>query len=205
MPVGPGPKGRGAETTTIVLSGGEKRAGAIKAIQQGLSALSVPQNELRRALLRRGEALITTPELFELLETGASPALIRALTKWPTLGVHGFQGGQPFLLFGVTSYDHAFAGMLAWEQRLVADIAPLFGVSIREVLANVGSTTAEALQNTIEIKDVIIRNKDGRAVFGPGGDILFVYSFVDKETLVLTTGEDTMRALISKAGGGQLK
>lgn len=201
-----GPRGNKApETRALVLQGKERRAGVLNVIQAGIAAVSVPQNEMRTVPVRRGEATLSTSELFTLLETGAPPALVRALGETFTLGIHGFQGGQPFLLFTVSSYDHAFAGMLLWEPRLIDDVGPLFGISSREILADVGSTTTEALQNTIAIKDVIIKNKDARAAFNPSGSIVFLYSFTDKRTLIFTTSEDTLKALISKAGGGKLR
>ena len=85
------------------------------------------------------------------------------------------------------------------------DIGPLFGVNTRELLINVGSTTADALQNRIVFKDVVIRNKDARAAFGPQGTIVFLYSFIDKQTLVFTTHEETLKTLVGKAGGGKLR
>ncbi len=193
------------ESAAVTLEGRESRAGTLKAIWSVVSTLSVPQNELRTIPVKLGIAPITTVELFAKLETSAPAPLTRALGTAPTLGVHGFRGGQPFLLFSVSSYDYAFAGMLDWEQNLLGDIGPLFGISPREILRNVGSTTTEALGNTIAVKDVILRNKDVRAVFDPQGAIIFLYSFIDKQTLVFTTNEDTLKILMSNAGGGRLR
>lgn len=199
------PKAIVPKANVITLQGGEKRAGAIAAIQKGLKNISVPQNQLQTFSITLGGAPLTTPLLFETVDTSAPAPLIRALGTAFTLGLHGFQGGQPFLLFSVSSYDHAFAGMLAWEETILEDIGPLFGVSPRSLLEKVGSTTSEALGNRISFKDVIIRNKDARAAFDPSGAIVFLYAFLDKQTLIITTKEDTLRALQSKAGGGKLK
>ena len=193
------------QTAGIELGTGAKRAGALSAIRKAIQALSIPQNELRPISLQRGGAVLTTGELFAVLEANPPPELERALGSSPTFGLYGFKGGQPFLLFGVTSYDRAFAGMLSWEQTLLSDIGPLFGVSSRDILKNTGSTTKEAVENVITIKDAIIRNKDARAAFDPQGVIVFLYSFIDKQTLVFTTDEDMLKALIAKAGGGSLK
>lgn len=193
------------QSAAISLAGGESRAGVLKAIVDNIAALSVPQNQLRIIPMTLGALTITTEELFLKLETSAPTPLTRALGATPTLGVHGFRGGQPFLLFSVSSYDHAFAGMLAWEKNMLRDIGPIFGVVPREILGKVSSTTSEALGNRIAIKDVILRNKDARAAFDPQGKIVFLYSFIDKQTLVVTTNEDTLKLLISKAGGGRLR
>lgn len=199
------PKTEVPQSAAITLEEGESRAGTAKAIWNGIKALSVPQNELRTIPLKIGTTEATTEELFLKLETSAPSSLVRALGSTPIIGVHGFRGGQPFLLFSVSSYDFAFAGMLAWEPEMLNDIGPLFGISPREIVGKASSTTAEALTNTIAVKDVIIRNKDVRATFDPQGKIIFLYSFIDKQTLVITTNEDTLKALIGKAGGGRLR
>ena len=199
------PKKEAPQTRAIALLGSERRAGAFVAIQNGLQAISIPQNEIRAVPLTYGGTAITTLQLFDMLEANAPGPLVRALGDIPVLGLHGFQGGQPFLLFGVSSYDFAFAGMLGWEETLLQNIGPLFGVNERDLLLRVGSTTDEALQNRIVFKDVVIRNKDTRAAFNPEGGIVFIYLFIDKQTLILTTNEDTAKVLISKAGGGRLK
>ncbi|MDO8594665.1 MAG: hypothetical protein Q7R93_04095 [bacterium] len=193
------------EVSAVALDGRESRAAAIAAIRKVIDATSVPQNELRTIPLKIGSVSLTTADLFTVLNTSEPATLTRSLAASPTLGVHGFKGGQPFLLFSVTSYDYAFDGMLKWESTLLEDIGPLFGVSQREILQKVGSTTKEALGNTIAIKDTIIRNKDARAAFDPSGAIVFLYSFIDKQTLVLTTNEETLKLLLSKAGGGRLR
>lgn len=193
------------KSVAITLAGGESRAGVLKAIADNIATLSVPQNQLRIIPMTLGILNITTEGLFSMLETSAPTPLTRALGTTPTLGVHGFRGGQPFMLFSVSSYDHSFAGMLAWEKNLLRDIGPLFGVLPREILGKASSTTSEALGNRIVIKDAIVRNKDARAAFDPQGKIVFLYSFIDKQTLVFTTNEDTLKLLINKAWGGRLR
>ncbi|MEK7170331.1 MAG: hypothetical protein AAB767_03525, partial [Patescibacteria group bacterium] len=192
-------------TAAVALQGKETRVGAIALLRKSLETLSVPQNELRVIPVTVSESALTTQHLFTLLEASTPSALVRALGSAPVLGLHGFRGGQPFLLFNVSSYDSAFPAMLVFEATILDDVGPLFGVHTRELLANVGSTTADALQNRIVFKDVVIRNKDARAAFNPQGTIVFLYAFIDKQTLVLTTNEETLKTLIAKAGGGKLR
>lgn len=190
----------------VALAGTESRAGIIRAVRTALDATSVPQNQLRITPLLRAGAAITTDGLFSMLETSASPALTRALGALPVLGVHGFRGGQPFLLFAVSSYDYAFDGMLAWEKTLLDDMGPLFGVLPREILGSSSKdTTAETSESVIVFKDIIIRNKDARAAFAPDGRIVFLYSFLDKKTLIFATNKDTLKFIMGAAGGGRLK
>ena len=50
------------------------------------------------------------------------------LTMRPTylLGVHVYNDNQPFFIISVDSYEAAYAGMLAWEPTMQADLSPLF-------------------------------------------------------------------------------
>ena len=205
VPVLTPPKIESPKSGGIALQGKEGRANVLKLMQSAVASLSVPQNQFVTIPMTIGDTPLTTAELLAKLESSAPATLVRALGPVPTLGVHGFQGGKPFLLFGVSSYDFAFEGMLAWEEKLILDIGPVFSITPRTVLQNVGSTTAEALQNTVVYKDIIIKNKDARAAFDPQGAIVLVYGFLDKDTLVVTTDEETFRALLGKAGGGRLR
>ena len=191
--------------TAITLNTKESREKIVEKIRSHVQALSVPQNEVRVIPIVLDGKTITTTELLEEIEASVPAALLRALGTEPVLGVHGFRGGQPFLLFSVHSYDHAFDGILSWEPNLLREVGPLFGISVRNILGRVASTTSDILENTLTIKDVIIRNKDARVVLGPGEEKIFLYSFLDKETLVLTTNTDTLQFLIGKAWGGRLR
>jgi hypothetical protein len=193
------------ESAAIKLDERESREAAIQKIWSRVQTLSVPQNELRIIPITLDASPVTTAELFEKIEAEPPAPLVRALGSETTLGVHGFRGGKPFLLWSVSSFDHAFDGMLSWEPNLLGDVGPLFGISVREIAGGAGSTTGEVLQNTPVIKDVIIKNKDTRAVFDAERKIIFLYSFIDKETLIMTTSEDTLRFLMGRAGGGRLR
>ncbi|MEK7208235.1 MAG: hypothetical protein AAB699_01645 [Patescibacteria group bacterium] len=222
------PKKGAASAYELSLDGRETRAAFVTKLRARLAAHDVPLNETRAlALLREGEPLKTS-ELFGLLETKAPPALVRALGAHPTLGVHGIRGNQLFLLFGVVSFDHAFEGMLQFEETLLDELGPLFGVFARSPArissairsgeparisseirsskrgASAFTTTTELILSALRFKDVIIKNKDARAVFRDG-KIIFLYSFPDKETLIMTTNEETFKTLLGKSGGGKLR
>lgn len=190
---------------TIVLQGGESRSGFLKIIRKGVEGVSVPLNELRTLSVRIEERPVTTEELFAFLESRAPAPLIRALDETPTVGVHGIRGNQLFLLFKVISFDHAFDGMLAWERTLLDDAGLMFGVNQKDIRSEEATTTADVLQRRLTIKDAIIRNKDTRAVFDKTGRILFLYSFLDKQTLLITTNEETMKTILPKVSRGRLR
>ena len=41
-------------------------------------------------------------------------------------GIHAVNGNVPVFVIPVISYDHAFAGMLAWEPTMDQDLAPAY-------------------------------------------------------------------------------
>jgi hypothetical protein len=63
-------------------------------------------------------------------------------------------------------------------------------------------TTADFFK-TNRFIDRVVENKDARVLINDEGDVLMLYSFIDKETLIFTTSEKTLRELIFriKTGG----
>lgn len=194
-------KGDGA----IALSGSESRVVFTKMVREKAAAVSVPLNEVRTLAVRSAERFITTEELLSFLDARAPTPLIRALETTPTVGVHGIRGNQLFLLFKVNSFDHAFDGMLLWEKTLLYDLGPLFGVAPPKLEPRGATTTADILESRLVIKDAIIRNRDARAAFDGTGRIVFLYSFLDKETLLIATNEETLKTVLQKARRGHLR
>ncbi len=188
----------------VTLTGNETRAGAILAIRKAADALSIRLEEIKMLTMRVGGRLITTAELFERLGLHAPDTLIRALGSTPTIGLHGVRGVQLFLLFSVVSFEHGFDSMLRFEKTLLEDLGPLFGINPLNITKS-ASSTADYLENPPGFKDVIIKNKDARAVFDEQGQIIFLYSFLDKETLVITTNDETVKALASRVSRGKLR
>ena len=181
----------------------------IKCVRDESAKTQVPLGEFRIIPLKKKTGEETEPlaftELLGALEASAPPALVRALEPVPLFGIHGIRGNQPFLLFSVTSYDHAFDGMLLWEKEILQDIGLVFGVDSRALLNAPASTTAETLARRLSFRDVVVRNKDIRAVFDAAGRIIFLYSFLDKQSLLITTNEDTFRALLLKVSKGRIR
>ncbi len=175
--------------------------------------------------------LLSTAEFLNSIESRAPASLVRALDPTMMLGVHEFDGNQPFLIFKIIDYENAFAGMLAWEKDMNGDLAPLFGehilhqvsstptpaplaptatdtVSTSTVGTTTGSTTEVSVPEEpvittdsflpIVFEDAVIRNKDVRVMRGDSGNIVLLYSFVDRSTLVVTTNEPTFVEVLTR-------
>jgi hypothetical protein len=189
---------------SIVTPAGSSRAIFLDTVAKGVTATPLKVGEFKTVPLLREEKPLSTEELFAGLNAEAPSSLVRALDPSFTFGLAEIRGPQPFLIFRVRSYDYVTGGMREWEKRMLDDIGPMFGVNIHALSFEVGTTSAEVLEQNFRLKDAIIRNMDVRALFSAEGSIMFVYAFTDKETLVITTSEDSLRALQGRAVKGGL-
>ena len=83
--------------------------------------------------------------------------------------------------------------MLAWELHMNEDLSPLFG----EVLEKTTSTSTP-LREPFVFEDSIIKNKEVRVLKDTKGTIRLLYSFIDRETLVITTNESTFSEVLTR-------
>lgn len=188
----------------IAVNEKETRAGFIKKIRDGIDQMPITVSEIKPFVVRAGGSTITTPLFFELLGTRAPASLVRAFNATTVFGIHAVRGAQLFLIFQVISFDNAFDGMLTFEKTILDDMGPLFGINPR-ALSSSASSTKEILSTTLSFKDTVIKNRDARAIFDQSGKIIFLYSFVDAQTLLITASEDALKVLIGKASKGKLQ
>ena len=92
-----------------------------------------------------------------------------------------------FLIIKLSSFENAFAGMLAWEKTLSQDIGPLFATS--ELLRNLPIDSV--------FTDIVDKNKDIRILMFNDQTVL-LYSFFDNNKLIITDNIDTLRILVDR-------
>jgi len=145
---------------------------------------------------------LTTQEFFAALSLNAPESLMRALSPGFLLGVHAFDGNQSFLLLKTDSYEQMFAGMLQWETRMQDDLAPLFDRSPRPRIPEEGNTAAQAIAAPQLLEtpfaDRVVENHDARVIQNKAGDILLLWTFINRGTFIITTNEYTLREVISR-------
>ncbi len=193
-----------AVATTLSIAAGETRAGFIKKVTDAVEQATIPLNEVRALAVSIDGQPLTPEKFFSLLSARAPESLLRALAPTLTLGAHSFKGNQLFVLVPVRSYEYAFAGMLQWGDIILTDLGPLFNAAPNQLASTQTATTSAALPPAPTLKDAIIRNKDTRALFDSSGSIIFLYSFLDKETLLITSNDETMKTLLPKVRNGEL-
>jgi hypothetical protein len=149
-----------------------------------------------------GLALLSAQDFFTLLAPHMPPDLARSLQPNFLLGVHVYNGNQPFVILSVYSYEEAYAGMLSWEQYLQGDLSPLFNYTPSPRIPEEGiattstSTTSQFIQTGFT--DKIVENHDARVLQNENGDIYLLWTFLDRNTLVITTNDATLREIISR-------
>lgn len=132
-----------------------------------------------------GEPYLITPEEFISLSTTQSPESVRtSLGERFMFGFHETtQGTEPFIVLKSKFFQNTFTGMLKWEPIMFDDMKSWFATNVQ------GGTVFE---------DKIVKNKDVRVLKNGNGTIVLLYSFLDRENLVITTNEATFLEILDR-------
>jgi hypothetical protein len=124
------------------------------------------------------------PDVFaNIIGPNIPSALARSFDSDYMYGIEDISNPKPFIIFKTSSYQQTFANMLRWETKMISDLSPIL---------NLGTDVAGR-----SFTDQVIINKDVRAVTAPDGTILFLYGFLDNQTLIITTNSKTFQDLNS--------
>lgn len=121
-----------------------------------------------------GKLLVETKDLFDFLEIPNNLSLQRTLNKNFVVGrTTESEKITPFLIFNINDFGLAFSSMLDWEN------------SMAEKLGFLASETITTPENYYW-KDVLIKNKDIRAMTTLSGDTILCYTFLDRNAILIT-------------------
>lgn len=159
---------------------------------------------------------ITTSAFFNKLGTRTPDGLARALGPVFLLGVYSFSPHDLFGVFTVSSYDLAFASMLQWEPDMETDIGGMFithKATVPPPPITVDATTSTSTLIKLQpnstfttsrhFTDKVVDNKDARVLLNADGTIALLYTFLDKNTLVISSSDKALKEISFrlKAGG----
>lgn len=153
---------------------------------EGLSVLKISNNA--------GLPITSAKDFFNFMNITLPSALSRTMGDDYVLGVFE-QGGQRanFIIIIANDFGSAFASMLGWEKSMFQDLSFLNSEAVlpAENLITTATTTAVATTTTAkqEIfgwKDVIVKNKDTRGLINERGKSRLAYTFLDKNTILIT-------------------
>lgn len=131
----------------------------------------------------------------------APDSLLRAFERGFVFGVYSLTPHDSFIIFKVESYDIAYAGMLQWEPSMEEDIG---GVIINRPERGNTTSTASNNFNGKPFVDRIVNNKDTRVLLDDAGRVKMLYSFIDKNTLVIASGESVLREVVFRLTTGRI-
>lgn len=129
-------------------------------------------------------------ETLSVLSPRTASSFVRSIREM----TFGSISGEPFIILKTGSFDVAFAGMLQWEQTMSADLAPLFGAPVIESFDPSARTDTQV--RAAFFKDAIASNKNVRLLFDEQGNDRVVYTFIDQNTILITTTRDALDVLI---------
>jgi hypothetical protein len=140
------------------------------------------------------EQIITSTKFLTLIKANIPDEIERTIKPQYMFGMHNFDGNQRFLILKTGSYDLSFAGMLSWENDLWQDFKEIFSLKSDD---NSEQTTSLGIEIK-KFQDAVFSNKDCRVVKNSSGEIVFMYSVIDKNTVVITTNVNTIREIITR-------
>lgn len=145
--------------------------------------------EAGAVLSQKGEPIeteINAARLWSALSIDLPPVLLRSLSDEFMFGVHAWNGNQAFIILKNNFYENAFAGMLKWEESIAKDLLPI--ITNRPIEPFYGKP----------FQDLVIKNRDIRGLTDENGEPVLMYTFVNRETIVIATHKDTLNEVVSR-------
>lgn len=139
----------------------------------------------------------TVQEFFTAIGARIPDELSRAIGPDFFFGIHTVDNNVPVLVIPVTSYDHAFAGMLTWEATMNADLAPIFTAVPALRLDSAGLPVARSFE------DGILQNYDVRQLKDDSRNIDLYYSFPKPNILVIAESTYSFSEILSRLQAGR--
>ena len=143
-------------------------------------------------------ALVNASDFLKAIDEQMSASFLRSLGRDFMVGIHVFNGNQPFIILSTGFYENAFVGMLEWERDLKEDFTPFLGEEKAKTVDTTQTNTTVYKTTTPTFSDAVLKNKDVRVLKDDDGKIILLYSFVDQNTIVITTNESTFSEVLSR-------
>jgi hypothetical protein len=151
----------------------------------------------------------------------------RSLSEDFTYGVYKEVEPTPFIIFKTDDINISFAEILEWESFMYQDLkdmlklkpeVPEFIVVEQEVSTTTTDGSEENATTTVEVAipnpepkfnrseftDIVLSNRDVRAIVDDIGSIIMMYSFIDDETILFTKNINVFQQIIQRLSNQQL-
>lgn len=132
-----------------------------------------------------GNSELPVENLLALIAPRMPSSLARAFEDKYMVGIYSFDTNEPFIILTTKDYPSAYSGMLKWEKDMATDLGKIFQIS-------------PANQIQLTFADEALKNKDLRIMQNADKKTILLYSFIDKNTLIITTNENIFSAILGK-------
>ena len=140
----------------------------------------------------------TTAEILTKISISSPPApFLRSLSAVPFYGFYASKSGlSGYFLFRSRSYPNTFSAILEWEGNMARDLIPSLNPwSGKKDIANMrGKLFIDERLAGIDTR--VLRNNEGAP--------LIAYAFINKKTLIITTTDEGLVALITKLNSDEV-
>ena len=127
------------------------------------------------------------------IEARAAAELARSFRGDFFLGLHQTVDKlSPVIIIPVTSYERAFAGMLAWEPTMNSDLSPIFTPISPQIVNEQGVLVERHFQ------DSLINNYDVRVLKDDAGATKLLYSFPTRAILIISESQYSFTEALSR-------
>jgi hypothetical protein len=177
------------------------------------------------------EERITSNEFLNVIGTNTSDKLERSLNNEFLFGLYKKNINIPFIIFKTDESDIAFAEFYNWENQMYYDLRDIMRLkeipdeeiievvevatstidSLREISETSSTTTKEISVpnlepdfNPINFTDLLILNRDVRAILDEEKNIILMYSFIDNENILITKDRETFREAVERVSSQKL-
>ncbi len=138
------------------------------------------------------ERQATFREFMSRIGANLSEEFFRAVSEEFFFGIHTVDENAPVIVVPVSSYENAFAGMLAWERSMNVELSPLF-----TPLPSL-TQSPEGLPVERTFTDELMRNYDVRAMKDDAGVIQLFYSFPTRNILIIAESPYSFTEVLSR-------
>ena len=134
----------------------------------------------------------TFKDFLNFLKISPPTTLGRTLEDEYVIGITSQDGESSyFMVITVDDFGKAFSAMLDWEKNLVKDLSFL-NIKTNISLSTTTSATIQTKPESFGWKDIIVKNKDTRAFATEKNKTKIVYTFLDKNTILITNNLSTI-------------
>jgi len=163
----------------------DKRLEDILAYEKQSAELEPGQNSELYFVKQNDTDFLTAEEFINLSTTRSPETVRRSLTNNFMFGFHrNTVSIEPYIILKTEFFQNTFTGMLKWEPELHMDTKVWL--------------SDKTIPSSTTFVDRVIKNKDVRILRDESNAIAIMYGFLDSETLVITTNEETFLNLLDR-------